>query len=113
VDTKPPEIPVTGLTVNQGGQLFNTDQLSLKAAGVTDASTVVKYLFQLAKSGDDQSLSRYLSSHKNLVNERNNDGQTILHLACANGTLNRLMTLLMRGVDIESIDNVILSSLIG
>jgi ankyrin repeat protein len=71
----------------------------------------VKHIFSnintavlLAKAGRSKELSILLSQKPHLINEKNINGNTLLHIACWKGFEDMVLMLLMRGGDINAID---------
>jgi ankyrin repeat protein len=66
-------------------------------AGITTA-------VQLAKDGHTKELSALLASKPKLVNEKNKNGNSLLHIAAWKGHADIVLMLLMRGAEINAID---------
>ena len=64
-------------------------------------NSAVKY----AKDGCTKELSDFLSKKPYLVNQRNKNGNTVLHIACWKGHEDMVLMLLMRGSDVNSTDS--------
>lgn len=63
-------------------------------------NSAIKY----ARDGYTKELSDFLSKKPHLINQKNKNGNTILHIACWKGDMEMVLMLLMRGAMVNSID---------
>lgn len=64
-------------------------------------NSAIKY----ARDGYSKELSDFLSKKPHLVNQRNKNGNSILHIACWKGDNDMVLMLLMRGADVNCVDS--------
>lgn len=57
-----------------------------------------------ARDGYTKELSDFLSKKPHLINQKNKNGNSILHIACWKGDTEMVLMLLMRGSNVNSID---------
>jgi ankyrin repeat protein len=58
-----------------------------------------------ARDGYTKELSDFLSKKPHLINQKNKNGNSILHIACWKGDTEMVLMLLMRGSNVNSIDS--------
>jgi ankyrin repeat protein len=64
-------------------------------------NSAVKY----ARDGYSKELSDFLSKKPHLINQKNKNGNSILHIACWKGNCDMVLMLLMRGADVNILDS--------
>lgn len=64
-------------------------------------NSAVKY----ARDGYSKELSDFLSKKPHLINQKNKNGNSILHIACWKGNCDMVLMLLMRGADVNVLDS--------
>jgi ankyrin repeat protein len=64
-------------------------------------NSAVKY----ARDGHGKQLSDLLAKKPHLINQKNKNGNSILHIACWKGNTDMVLMLLMRGADINATDS--------
>mmetsp|Transcript_11281 Transcript_11281/g.10911 ORF Transcript_11281/g.10911 Transcript_11281/m.10911 type:complete len:595 (-) Transcript_11281:8-1792(-) len=64
-------------------------------------NSAVKY----ARDGYSKELSDFLSKKPHLINQKNKNGNSILHIACWKGDCEMVLMLLMRGANVNTLDS--------